>query len=238
MTRQGIHNVKVLLKEQTQTLTRQLQSLVTVRELTSIETRQKVGLATGWIDIQGFARPVIIDRDSISVYFVFVHLILYYLLKDSNTLESFIVFLISVLFLVKDSNTLESFIVFLISVLSLLLKDSNTLESFIVFLISVLSLLLFFFFSGHAIGIANLRNRTTFSHQTPLIYGPLSDEVHKSILVLIQITVLDLEPNPDFQTFLIISNTYHRIFKCNTSKRRFGRELPFIFFELRAATCL
>ena len=39
--------------------TRQLQSLVTVRELTSIETRQKVGLAIGWIDIQGFARPVI-----------------------------------------------------------------------------------------------------------------------------------------------------------------------------------
>ena len=112
------------------------------------------------------------------------------------------------------------------------------MESFIVFLISVLSLLLFFFFSGHAIGIANLRNRTTFSHQTPLIYGPLSDGVHKSILVLIQITVLDLEPNPDFQTFLIISNTYLRIFKCNTSKRRFGQELPFIFFELRAATCL
>ena len=40
-------------------ITRQLQSQVTVRELTSIETRQKVGLAIGWIDIQGFARPVI-----------------------------------------------------------------------------------------------------------------------------------------------------------------------------------
>ena len=40
-------------------ITRQLQSLVTVRELTSMETRQKVGLAIGWIDIQGFARPVI-----------------------------------------------------------------------------------------------------------------------------------------------------------------------------------
>ena len=58
------------------------------------------------------------------------------------------------------------------------------------------------------------------------------------ILVLIRITVLDLEPNPDFQTFLIISETYHRIFKCNTSKRRSGQELLFIFFELRAATCL
>ena len=40
-------------------ITRQLQSLVTVRELTSIETRQKVGLAIGWIDIHCFARPVI-----------------------------------------------------------------------------------------------------------------------------------------------------------------------------------
>ena len=40
-------------------ITSQLQSLVTVRELTSIETRQKVGLAIGWIDIQCFARPVI-----------------------------------------------------------------------------------------------------------------------------------------------------------------------------------
>ena len=30
-------------------ITRQLQSLVTVRELTSIENRQKVGLAIGWI---------------------------------------------------------------------------------------------------------------------------------------------------------------------------------------------
>ena len=58
------------------------------------------------------------------------------------------------------------------------------------------------------------------------------------VLVLIRITVLDLEPNPDFQTFLIISETYHRIFKCNTSKRRSGQELLFIFFELRATTCL
>ena len=58
------------------------------------------------------------------------------------------------------------------------------------------------------------------------------------VLVLIRITILDLEPNPDFQTFLIISETYHRIFKCNTSKRRSGQELLFIFFELRAATCL
>ena len=70
------------------------------------------------------------------------------------------------------------------------------------------------------------------------IYRPLSDGVHKSILVSIHITVLDLEPNLDFQAFLIISKTYHRIFNCNTSKRRSGQELPFIFFELRAPTCL
>ena len=30
------------------------------------------------------------------------------------------------------------------------------------------------FFSGHAIIIPNLQNRITFSHQTPLIHGPLS----------------------------------------------------------------
>ena len=49
----------VMRKERIIIITRQLQSLVTVRELTSIETRQKVGLAIGWIDIVGFARPVI-----------------------------------------------------------------------------------------------------------------------------------------------------------------------------------
>ena len=64
------------------------------------------------------------------------------------------------------------------------------------------------------------------------------ESVHKTILVSIHITVLDLEPNPDFQTFLIISKTYYRIFNCNASKRRSGQELPFIFFELRAPTCL
>ena len=70
------------------------------------------------------------------------------------------------------------------------------------------------------------------------IYGPLSDGVHKSILVSIHITVLDLEPHLDFQTFPIISKTYHQIFNCSTSKHRSGQELPFIFFELRALTCL
>ena len=36
------------------------------------------------------------------------------------------------------------------------------------------------FFSGHAIGIANLQNRITFSHQTPLIHGPLSDTLQRA----------------------------------------------------------
>ena len=52
---------------------------------------------------------------------------------------------------------------------------------------------------------------------------------------LIRITILDLEPNPCFQTILIISKTYHRIFSCYTSKHRSGQELPFIFFEIHAS---
>ena len=58
------------------------------------------------------------------------------------------------------------------------------------------------------------------------------------VSVLIRITVLDLEPNPCFQIFLNISKINDRIFNCNISKRRSGQELPFIFFELRAPTCL
>ena len=58
------------------------------------------------------------------------------------------------------------------------------------------------------------------------------------VSVLIQITILDLEPDPCFQIFLNISKTNYRIFNCNMSNRRSSQELPFIFFELRAATCL
>ena len=36
------------------------------------------------------------------------------------------------------------------------------------------------FFSGHAIIIPNLQNRITFSHQTPLIHGPLSDTLQRA----------------------------------------------------------
>ena len=58
------------------------------------------------------------------------------------------------------------------------------------------------------------------------------------VSVLIRITVLDLEPNPCFQIFLNISETNYQIFNCNISNRRSGKELPFIFFQLRAPTCL
>ena len=58
------------------------------------------------------------------------------------------------------------------------------------------------------------------------------------VSVLIRITVLDLGPNPCFQIFLNISEINDQIFNCNTSKHRSGQELPFIFFELRAPTCL
>ena len=96
----------------------------------------------------------------------------------------------------KDSNTLESFIVFLISVLSLLLlKDSDFIGIFycfsnfgtiliiiikrvgIFYCFSNFGTILIILFSGQTIGIANLRNRDTFSHQIPLIYRPLSDDV-------------------------------------------------------------
>ena len=39
------------------------------------------------------------------------------------------------------------------------------------------SILVIILFSGRTIGIANLQNRITFSHQTQLIYGPLSVNV-------------------------------------------------------------
>ena len=84
----------------------------------------------------------------------------------------------------------------------------------------------------------NLRNCNAFSHQTSHTCRPLPLIVHLIFFGRIRITNLDLEPNPCFQTFFNISKPYHRIFNCDTSKRRSGQELPFIFFELRAPTCL
>ena len=99
-------------------------------------------------------------------------------------------------------------------------------------------LVIILFFSRQAIGIANLQNRTTFSHQTSHTCRPFPLIVHLIFFERIRITILDLEPNPCFQTFLNISETNHRIFNWNISKRSSGQELPFIFFELRAPTCL
>ena len=93
-------------------------------------------------------------------------------------------------------------------------------------------------FSGSAFARENLRNRNTFSHQTSHTCRPSPLIVHLIFFEPIRIIILDLEANPCFQSFLNISNTYHRIFNCNISKRRSGQELPFIFFELRAPTCL
>ena len=78
--------------------------------------------------------------------------------------------------LLKDSNTLESFIVFLISVLSLL-KDSDFIGIFYCFSNFGTILIIILFYRTDAIGIANLRNRITFNHQTPLIHRPSSDDV-------------------------------------------------------------
>ena len=93
-------------------------------------------------------------------------------------------------------------------------------------------------FSESPFARANLRNRNAFSHQTSHTCRPSPLIVHLIFFEPIQIQILDLEPNPCFQTFLIISKTYHQIFNCNTSKLRSGQELPFIFFEPRASTYL
>ena len=84
----------------------------------------------------------------------------------------------------------------------------------------------------------NLKNRNAFSHQTFHTCRPLPLIVHLIFFERIRITILDLEPDPCFQIFLNISETNYRIFNCNMSKRRSGQELPFIFFVLRAPTCL
>ena len=118
-----------------------------------------------------------------------------------------------------------------------LLKDSEFFGIFYYF--SSFGTILFIIpFSESPFARKNLRNRNAFSHQTSHTCRPLPLIVHTIFFERIRITILDLKPEPCFQTFLIISKTYHQIFKCNTSKRRSGQELLFIFFELRAATCL
>ena len=96
----------------------------------------------------------------------------------------------------------------------------------------------YYLFSVPPFARENLRNRNAFSHQTSHTCRPSPLIVHLIFFERIRITILDLEPNPCFQIFLNISKPYHQIFNCNTSKRRSGQQLPFIFFELRDPTCL
>ena len=131
-------------------------------------------------------------------------------------------------------------LLFLVSVLSLLLlKDPEFLRNlFLFFLVSVLSLFLF-----SASTLWNRKSPNPHHIQPPnsthIIIDPYPTMCSAvRVSVLIWITVLDLEPNPDFQIFLNISVTNDQIFNCNISKHSSGQELPFIFFELRAPTCL
>ena len=96
----------------------------------------------------------------------------------------------------------------------------------------------YYLFSVPPFARENLRNRNAFSHNISQICRPLPLIVHLIFFERIRITILDLEPNPCFQAFLIISKINDRIFSCNISKRRYGQELPLIFFELRAPTCV
>ena len=93
-------------------------------------------------------------------------------------------------------------------------------------------------FSESPFARENLRNRNAFSHQTSHTCRPSPLIVHLIFFEPIRITILDLEANPCCEIFLNISKTYHQSFNCDISKRRSGQELPFIFFELRAPTCL
>ena len=96
----------------------------------------------------------------------------------------------------------------------------------------------YYLFSVPPFARENLKNRNAFSHQTSHTCRPSPLIVHLIFFEPIRITILDLEPDPCFKIFLNISKTNYRIFNCNMPNRRSGQELPFIFFELRAATCL
>ena len=111
-----------------------------------------------------------------------------------------------------------------------------TLESFIVFF--SFGTILILFISIPPFALMNLQNRNIFSHQTSHTCGPLPIVVHLIFFEPIRITILDLEPNPDFKILFNISEMNDRIFNCNISNHRSGDVLPFIFFELRAPTCL
>ena len=110
-------------------------------------------------------------------------------------LESFNSCLQLYLFFNFGSSKLESFIVF--STILIIIKRFRFFGIFycfsyfgtiliIIIIIIIIKRFRFFgllrdsFFPDGAIGIANLQNRITFSHQTQLIYGPLSDNVQRA----------------------------------------------------------
>ena len=112
-------------------------------------------------------------------------------------------------------------------------------ESFIVFRISVLFIIIIILFFPDT-RLDHRKSPKPHHIQPPnsTHTWTLIRHIAARVSVLIRITVLDLEPDPCFQIFLNISETNYRIFNCNISNRRSGQELPFIFFELRAPTCL
>ena len=98
-------------------------------------------------------------------------------LKDSNFIGIFYCFsnfgtvlIIIIIIIIKRFRILRNL---------LLLKDSEFFGIFYCFsnFGTILIIIIILFYRTDAIGIANLQNRITFSHQTQLICGPLSDNV-------------------------------------------------------------
>ena len=107
-------------------------------------------------------------------------------------------------------------------------------ESCIVFLISVLSLILFFMIPDRLL-LSQITKAAIFSVTKFQTHGgPLPLVVHLILFETIWITIMDLEPNPDFEIFLNISTTNHLIFISNISNCRSVQVPPFILFDLRA----
>ena len=164
------------------------------------------------------------------------------LLKDSEFFGIFYYFSYFGTILLKDSDFIGIFYCFSNFGTILIIKRFRILRNLLLFFVfryyPFYYYYYYYFSSASPFARENLRNHNAFSHRTSHTCRPLPLIEHLIFFERIQITILDLEPNPCFQIFLNISKPYHRIFNCNTSKRRSGQELPFIFFELRAPTCL
>ena len=66
--------------------------------------------------------------------------------------------------------------------------------------------------------------------------SPAPGATSVALYFLIQTADPELEPDPDFHISIHISETYHRIFICDTSYRRPGQGLHFIQLERRPPT--